>query len=67
MLVDGTGTVVVPPNDARALARTLEEYRVDPERRRAEGERARAHAELRYDRARVEGSFDRLIRDAASS
>jgi glycosyltransferase involved in cell wall biosynthesis len=67
MLVDGTGTVVSPPHDARALARTLEDYRNDPERRRTEGERARAYAEVRYDRARVEDAFDRLIRDAASS
>jgi glycosyltransferase involved in cell wall biosynthesis len=67
MLVAGTGTVISPPNDARALARTIEGYRDDPERRRAEGERARAHAELRYDRTRVEDAFDRLIRDAASS
>jgi glycosyltransferase involved in cell wall biosynthesis len=67
MLVDGTGTVISPPNDPGALARTIEEYREDPGRRRAEGERARAHAELRYDRARVEDSFDRLVRDAAGS
>lgn len=67
MLVPGTGTVVSPPNDARALAHALEGYRDDPERRRAEGERARAHAEVRYDRARVEDAFDRLVRAAASS
>ena len=67
MLVDGTGTVISPADDPHALARTLEQYRADPERRRAEGERARAHAEVRYDRVRVEDSFDRLVRDAARS
>jgi glycosyltransferase involved in cell wall biosynthesis len=67
MLVGGTGRVISPPDDPHALARTLEEYRHDPERRRSEGERARAHAEVRYDRVRVEDSFDRLIRDAARS
>lgn len=67
MLVDGTGTVISPPNDPQALARTLEQYREDPERRRVEGERARSYAERRYDRVRVEDAFHRLIQDAASS
>jgi glycosyltransferase involved in cell wall biosynthesis len=57
----GGGTIVSPSHDPRALAATLAAYRDDPERVRAEGERARArtlssHAPERTLRA-VERAF----------
>lgn len=42
LVARGAGSIVSPSHDPRALARVLGEYRDDPERRRREGELARA-------------------------
>jgi glycosyltransferase involved in cell wall biosynthesis len=65
LVVDGTGTIVTPPHDPVAVARTLDEYRRDPERRAREGERAREHAVRRYDRRWIEERFESALRQAA--
>lgn len=48
MIVPGTGAVISPPNDARALATCLNEYRADPARRAREGAAGRRHALQRH-------------------
>lgn len=45
----GGGTIVTPPNDPRAFAEVLREYRDDPARRRREGELARSALLAEYD------------------
>jgi glycosyltransferase involved in cell wall biosynthesis len=65
-VVPGTGAVVRPPDDARALASCLSEYRADPARRMREGEAARRHACQRFDRRRVIGDIELLLSDAIS-
>jgi glycosyltransferase involved in cell wall biosynthesis len=41
LIAPGAGTIVSPSHDPRALASVIEAYRLDPERRRLEGEAAR--------------------------
>lgn len=53
LIVPGTGTIVSRSHDPAALARVLEEYRADPERRAREGAAARAHALARFDPQRT--------------
>ncbi len=53
LIPPGTGTIVSPSHDPGALARVLEEYRADPERRAREGAAARAYALHRFDPART--------------
>jgi glycosyltransferase involved in cell wall biosynthesis len=65
IVAEGTGTIVFPPHDAEALARTLGEYRNDPQRREREGCRARDHARRRNDRRSVERTFEAILRVAA--
>jgi glycosyltransferase involved in cell wall biosynthesis len=67
MVVPGTGTIVEPSHDPVALARVLEEYRDDPERRASEGEQARERAVHRYDRRRIEDALAELLRSAAAN
>ena len=66
MVVPGTGTIVEPEHDPVALAKVLDEYRRDPERREREGEQARAIAVERYDRRRIEDTCADLLRQAAA-
>lgn len=49
MVVAGTGTIVSPAHDPRALAACIESYREDPERCAREGRAGRALALERYD------------------
>jgi glycosyltransferase involved in cell wall biosynthesis len=65
IVIDGTGTIVTPPHDPVAVARTLDAYRRDPERRAREGRRAREHAVRRYDRRWIEERFESALRQAA--
>jgi glycosyltransferase involved in cell wall biosynthesis len=53
MVLPGTGTIVAPAHDPRALAACLEEYRRDPDRRAREGAAGRALALERYDAGTV--------------
>lgn len=49
MVVAGTGTIVSPAHDPRALAACIESYREDPARRAREGHAGRELALERYD------------------
>jgi glycosyltransferase involved in cell wall biosynthesis len=49
MILAGTGTIVSPPHDPRALAACIDSYRRDPERCAREGQAGRALALARYD------------------
>jgi glycosyltransferase involved in cell wall biosynthesis len=49
MIPPGTGTIVSPAHDPRALAACIESYRLDPERCLREGRAGRALALERYD------------------
>jgi|HubBroStandDraft_4_1064222.scaffolds.fasta_scaffold04943_3 glycosyltransferase involved in cell wall biosynthesis len=49
MVLPGTGTIVSPAHDPRALATCIDSYRHDPERRAREGLAGRALALARYD------------------
>jgi glycosyltransferase involved in cell wall biosynthesis len=53
LLGHGTGMIVSPPHDARALAAAIETYRGDAERRRREGEAGRRLARARHDPERT--------------
>ncbi len=66
MVLPGTGTIVAPHNDPRALARCLEEYRLDPERRAREGAAGRALALKLYDRPVVLERWSARLRAAAT-
>jgi glycosyltransferase involved in cell wall biosynthesis len=65
LVVPGTGTIVTPAHDPAAVARALDAYRRDPERRASEGARGREHAVQRHDRALVEVRFEGVLRQAA--
>jgi glycosyltransferase involved in cell wall biosynthesis len=67
LLVPGTGAIADPPQDPRAVAALIEEYRDDHARREREGAEARRHAETRYDRRRIEETIARLIGEAAKA
>ena len=49
MVVAGTGAIVSPAHDPRALAACIESYRIDPERCAREGKAGRELALARYD------------------
>jgi glycosyltransferase involved in cell wall biosynthesis len=66
LIEPGTGTIVAPQDDANALAATLRAYAADPERRRAEGRRARERALARFDAPVVAAQVERVFRDAAA-
>lgn len=53
LIAPGTGAIVSPAHDPRALARALRAYAGDPERRRREGEAARAFAIHAHDPERT--------------
>jgi glycosyltransferase involved in cell wall biosynthesis len=53
MIPPGTGAIVSPAHDPRALAACIEAYRVDPDRRASEGQAGRALAQARYARGAV--------------
>jgi glycosyltransferase involved in cell wall biosynthesis len=67
---DGVTGILVPPDDADALARAIDAYARDPERRRRDGAagRARAHAEFDLERRtdELEAIFDQEIRRTSS-
>lgn len=64
LIEDGAGAIVTPDHDAAAVSRTLAAYRDDPERRRREGDAARALAVERYDRDRVLTTVERVLAPA---
>jgi glycosyltransferase involved in cell wall biosynthesis len=64
MVLPGTGTIVTPHNDPRALAGCLEEYRLDPARRAREGAAGRALALKLYDRPVVLARWAERLRAA---
>lgn len=51
----------VPPGDPEALAKTIEAYRADPERRRTEGAAASRAVRDRFDRAQQAERFEALL------
>ena len=68
--VGGVADVVVPDagllvasGDEEGLAAALAELAADPDRRRAMGERARAHVRARYGAERLLSDVDRLYRE----
>lgn len=61
-VTDGTGTLV-PPGDARALARALIAYLTDRARARAEGAAGRARAEARFSPARIARAYEAFYRN----
>jgi glycosyltransferase involved in cell wall biosynthesis len=65
LLADDIGGIVVPENDAEALAERLEPYRGDDDRRRREGELARLRAVERFDRRVVAEQAERLLSEAS--
>lgn len=68
MILPGMGAVISPPNDPRALAVCLAEYRDDPARRAAEGAAGRRHALARHGPdgvlGLVEGKLESLLAGA---
>jgi glycosyltransferase involved in cell wall biosynthesis len=65
MILPGTGTIVTPPHDPRALAACLDEYRRDSARRAREGAAGRALALKRYDPDAVVGEWVAQLRAVA--
>lgn len=63
--LEGCGTAIVP-GDGAALARALRDYADDPERRRREGERARALFDERYSAAHGLEAHARLLESLSS-
>ncbi len=59
-VVSESGGLVVPPGDPSAFADALAALAADPDRRRAMGERARAHVQARYDSERLLVDIDAL-------
>jgi glycosyltransferase involved in cell wall biosynthesis len=67
-LVDaGTGTIVTPAHDARALARCIEIYRDDPARVAREGVAGRQQASERIRRANPIVELEHALRQAAQA
>jgi glycosyltransferase involved in cell wall biosynthesis len=62
MVLPGTGTIVSPAHDPRALAACIDAYRRDPERRAREGKAGRALALARYDPEVVLGEWVTQLR-----
>lgn len=63
----GMGMIVSPPNDPRALAACLEEYRADPERRLREGRLGRVRAIERHDPERLLARIEGVLREVGTS
>ena len=61
LIPQGTGEIITPDNDVERLTVALRSYAGDPERRQADGERARAYAEERFDAAAVAQRFEQLL------
>lgn len=57
----GTGAIVSPSHDPRALAAVVADYANDPERRAREGEAARAYARERYAPQRIVDAWLRAL------
>ncbi|MGO9487456.1 MAG: glycosyltransferase family 4 protein [Solirubrobacteraceae bacterium] len=67
MVLAGTGTIVSPAHDPRALASSIEAYSLDPERRIREGRAGRELAQSRYSREGVIADWLERLRGAADS
>lgn len=65
MVVAGTGAIVSPAHDPRALAACIESHRIDPERCAREGKAGRELALARYDPEAVVGDWISKLRAAA--
>lgn len=61
LIAAGTGTIVAPSHDPRALAQVLDAYRTDPDRRAREGEAARAYALHRFDPEHTLDTWERVL------
>ncbi len=66
VVTDGETGLVVPPNDARALACALERLAGDPAERRDMGRRARADAHARFGAAQNYGKLVQTVRNAGA-
>ena len=58
LIVDGTGAIIEPENDAAQLAQALARYADEPELRCRHGKRARLSAEARHDARSVAAQFE---------
>jgi glycosyltransferase involved in cell wall biosynthesis len=65
LVTPGTGTVVTPPNDPRALAAVIAEYAADRDRVAAEGIAGRAAATCRIVQADALATLQSTLRSAA--
>jgi glycosyltransferase involved in cell wall biosynthesis len=63
MVVPGTGSIVSPAHDARAVAACIERYREQPKLRELEGAAGRVLAERRYGRDGVVADWVRQLRE----
>lgn len=61
LIPDGAGAIVSPPHDPRALATVVAAYRMDPERRKREGEIARQRTSESHDRERTLLAVERAL------
>lgn len=67
-IVQASGAgVVVPPEDAAALARAVRELGADPERRREMGRAGRAFVAQNYDRSALARRYARILGEVARS
>ncbi len=63
-LVEGADAgIAVPPEDAAAFTAAVRELADDPDRRRASGERARAHVEEEFSPAAVAATYEALFEE----
>ena len=71
LVLDGETGALVPPGDARALARAMEQFIDDPGRARRLGEEGRRRAVARYDVAqyveRVQRVYDDILSEPVTS
>jgi glycosyltransferase involved in cell wall biosynthesis len=61
LIAEGGGTIVSPSHDPKALAATIDAYRVDPESRLREGYTAREKVLKSHDRERTLESVERVF------
>jgi glycosyltransferase involved in cell wall biosynthesis len=61
LLGDGVGTIATPANDPRTTGACIEEYVVDPERARREGDAAAERARARFAAPTVAALAERLL------
>jgi glycosyltransferase involved in cell wall biosynthesis len=66
-VLPGTGAIVSPAHDPRALAACIETYREDPERRTREGHAGRQLALGRYDPDTVVGEWVSTLEAVSSA